>query len=312
MSFSAQVKEELAHSFPESPCCQRAELAALARVSGSLHFSSEKNFLQISTEHPATARKIFKLSKNLGWSSSVEVRRYWRPRHYKLFLINFPLKQNDSLLLKELGFADQRQKLKDYLNPSLVARVCCRRAFLRGCFLGRGSVNRPGSSYYLEIVLDTVEAATEVQRVMARFQLVSGLRKRKENYVVYLKNAEQIGEFLRIVGAHQAVLEFENSRIWKEMRNQVNRLVNCDTANVKRVVEAGLAQVEDIKLIAEKVGLGYLSPPLREIAELRLQYPEVSLKELGKMLKRPLGKSGVNHRFRALRRIANQLRRQEE
>lgn len=308
MSFSARVKNEVARIIPERSCCQRAELAALTRVVGILRIGSGQEVLVIVTGNVATARKIFQLSKRLDCPVTIEIHQCNQPRHHHLFHIQFPLQQKGSSVLKELGLIDHRNRLRDYLKSSLFDRICCRRVFLRGCFLGSGFVNRPDGSYHLEVVLESVEGAKEVSAILAKFKLVPGLRERKGSFVVYLKDAEQVGEFLRIIGATQAILEFENSRILKEVRNQVNRLVNCETANLEKAVEAGLAQIEDIKYIAAHIGLDSLHPLLRELAELRLRYPEASLRELGRLLIPPVGKSGVNHRFRALREIVQQLR----
>jgi DNA-binding protein WhiA len=189
----------------------------------------------------------------------------------------------------------------------LLDRNCCRRAYLRGCFLGSGFLNQPGHDYHLEFVFDSNEAAEELKEILAQFGLNPSRRKRKENYLVYLKDAERVGEFLRLIGATRGVLAFENGRILKDMRNQVNRLVNCETANMGKAVNAGLCQVEVIGQIQRWAGLESLPPQLQELALLRLSHPEASLQELGRLLDPPLGKSGVNHRFRQLRLIAEQV-----
>ncbi|NPV29122.1 MAG: DNA-binding protein WhiA [Firmicutes bacterium] len=311
MSFSVQVKQEAARVLPASPCCWRAELAALALTAGSLCLGSPENALVITTESPAVARKVFRLSKQLGWDRSVAVRRCSRPRHHHLFVIRLPLRQNGLFILQELGFASRKNRLKEHLDLRLWDRSCCRRAFLRGCFLGSGYFSKPDHSYHLEFLLDTAEGAEEVKRALARFGLTPGQRERKGSFGIYLKEADQVGEFLRIIGATRAVLEFENSRILKEMRNHVNRLVNCETANLAKTVEAGLRQVEMIKQLAAHGGLSSLPPHLRDLAELRLVYPDASFRELGRLLSPPVSKSGVNHRFRELRRIADRVLNQE-
>lgn len=307
MSFSGQVKNEVAQIIPERSCCLRAELAGLARASGSIQLGRHAS-LVIKTENPSIARVVINLSKRLGWERTVLVRKYTRPRHYHLFVVQLPLEQNGSNLLRELGFVDRRNKLKERLDSRILHRSCCRRSFLRGCFLGSGFISKPEHSYHLEFILNTREASEEVSAILAHFKLVPGRRERKGSYIIYLKDAEQVSEFLRIIGANHALLEFENSRIIKDMRNQVNRLVNCETANLGKSVEAGLKQVELIKEIEVTSGLSALPPPLRELAELRLRYPEASLKELGRLLSPPLTKSGVNYRFRELRRLASNLK----
>jgi len=305
-----QVKNEVAHLPLRSNCCQQAELAAFARVVGIVRLGKQR-ILLMTSELPVVARRIFLLSKNLGWSRVIVVRRYSRPRRRRLFTVQVPLKQQNHFLLQELGFVDKDMMLRDYLDPCILARDCCRKAFLRGCFLGSGFLAAPSRAYHLELFLKTHEGAEEVMETLAHFGLLPICRERRGGYEVYLKEADQVSEFLRIIEANQGVLQFENCRVLKDMRNQVNRLVNCETANLNKAVEAGLKQVAVIKEIDSLAGLGILRPPLKELAELRLQYPEASLTELGKLLSPPLSKSGVNHRFREIYRIADQLRKKQ-
>jgi DNA-binding protein WhiA len=304
LSFTAQIKNEISALDALRDCCLTAELAALARVIGSIHLAPKPGTLVLSTESPAVARKIFKLAKHIGWLSAVTVRYYSRPRRYHLFIVQLPLQQAGQSLLRKLGLADRRGRLRDRLDQRILARGCCRRAFLRGCFLGSGFINRPGSDNHLEFVVGSSEAAEEIDGVLAQFGLTAGVRERKSGFGVYLKEAEQLAEVLRIIGANQGMLAFENNRIIRDMRNQVNRLVNCETSNMDKSVRTGLEQAEMIKDIAASVGLSSLQPNLRRIAELRLEHPEASLADLGRLLDPPLGKSGVNHRLRELRRIA--------
>ncbi len=310
-SFCVQIKNETAHLSLAHSCCLKAELAAFARILGSIRIGSggagHDAALLFTVESPVVARRIFKLARKLGWTASIMMRFCTRPRRRHLFLVQLPLLQQSLSLLQELGLTDRRGRLKDRLEARLLDRNCCRRAYLRGCFLGGGFLSRPGSSYHLEFVLDNQEAAGELAAVLSLFGLASSCRLRKGSYVVYLKEADQVGEFLRLIGATQGALAFENGRIIKEMRNRVNRLVNCETANVGKAVEAGLRQVELISRIKRLSGLNVLEPPLRQLAELRIVHPEASLVELGRLLEPPLGKSGVNHRFRQLRLIAEQL-----
>ncbi len=312
MSFTEQVKNEVARIIPERGCCLRAELAALARVSGSLQIGHHPGTLLLATPKAVIARTIFKLTKRLGWQATVTLRHYTRPRCYHVFVVELPVQQGNLSVLRELGLVDRKNRIKERLDTRILDRACCRRVFLRGCFMGSGFISNPDHSYQLEFNLNTGEAAREVNTTLLRFGLAPGLREHNGKYVVYLKEADQIGEFLRVIGAVQGVLGYENSRILKDMRNRVNRLVNCETANMKKTVDTGLKQVEMIKEIEERVGLASLPPRLRELAELRLRYPEASLTELGRLLGKPVGKSGVNHRMRELRRIAEQIRNEKK
>jgi DNA-binding protein WhiA len=310
-SFCVQVKSEVARQAEVRSCCLRAELAACARTMGSMRIGSNREALLITSESPAVARRIFKLARLLGWQADILVRLCTRPRQRRLFVVQMPLRQQNLFLLQELGLADRKGRLKDRLEGRLLDRSCCRRAYLRGCFMGGGFLNQPGHGYNLEFVFDNNEAAEELKEIMTQFGLNPSRRQRKENCLVYLKEADQVGEFLRLIGATQGVLAFENGRILKDMRNQVNRLVNCETANVSKAVEAGLSQVEVISQLQHRLGLESLPPRLQDLALLRLSHPEASLQELGWLLDPPLGKSGVNHRFRQLRLIAEQSARTE-
>ena len=311
MSFSMDVKNEVGRPDFGLICCQRAELAAFARASGSVRLGKQRA-LVMTTELPVVARRIFSLLKNLGWSRVVVMRRSFRPRYRRLFAIQVGLEQQDRNLLRELGFIDSDLQFRDSLEPSILEKDCCKKAFLRGCFLGCGFIAAPSHSYHLEFFFKTHAGSGEAVEALTYFGLSPLCRERRGGYGVYLKEAEQVSECLRIIEAHQGVLQFENCRIVKDMRNQVNRLVNCETANLNKSVEAGLKQVAEIKEIDSLVGLDTLRPPLREVALLRLQYPDASLTELGKLLSPHLSKSGVNHRFREISKIANRLRNEHK
>lgn len=310
-SFCAQVKSEVARQAEIRSCCLRAELAACARTMGSMRIGNAGEALLFTSESPAVARRIFKLARQLGWQADILVRLCTRPRQRRLFVVQMPLRQQNLFLPQELGLADRKGRLKDRIEGRLLDRSCCRRSYLRGCFMGGGFLNQPGHGYNLEFVFDNNEAAEELKEIMTQFGLNPSRRQRKENCLVYLQEADRVGEFLRLIGATQGVLAFENGRILKDMRNQVNRLVNCETANVSKTVEAGLSQVEMISQLQHRVGLESLPPHLQDLALLRLSHPEASLQELGRLLDPPLGKSGVNHRFRQLRLIAGQIVRTE-
>jgi hypothetical protein len=311
-SFCVQVKGEVARQTEVRPCCLKAELAAYARTLGSMKIGNGGATLLFTNENPAVARRIFKLARQLGWQANIMVRLCARPRRRHLFVVQAALRQQDLFLLQELGLADRKGRLKERLDTRLLDRNCCRRAYLKGCFLGGGFLNQPGHGYRLEFAFDSNEAAEELKEILAQFGLNPSRRQRKENCLVYLKDADRVGEFLRLIGATLGVLAFENGRIMKDMRNQVNRLVNCETANVGKTVDAGLRQVEIIGQIQRRTGLELLPSQLRDLALLRLSHPEASLQELGRLLDPPLGKSGVNHRFRQLRLIAEQVADQGE
>ena len=185
---------------------------------------------------------------------------------------------------------------------------CCRRAFIRGAFLSAGSMSDPEKSYHFEIVCATEKKATQLMEIINSFDIDAKIVPRKKNYVVYVKEGAQIVDMLNIMEAHVALMNLENVRILKEMRNSVNRQVNCETANINKTVNAAVKQIEDINYIQETVGLESLPANLQEIAEVRLKYPEAALKELGTFLEPTVGKSGVNHRLRKICEIAEEMR----
>ena len=198
------------------------------------------------------------------------------------------------------------------ISHRILQQPCCKRAFLRGIFLAAGSINSPEKTYHFEMVFNSEKKAGLVQEVMDSFELNARMVQRKKYYVVYMKDGSSIVDILNIMGAHRALMDLENIRIVKEMRNSINRQVNCETANIHKTVEASSKQIEDIKFIRDTAGFGNLKENLREIAELRLAQPEASLKELGAMLSPSIGKSGVNHRLRKLCELAEELRKEQE
>jgi hypothetical protein len=197
------------------------------------------------------------------------------------------------------------------IDQVLTQRSCCKRAFIRGCFLATGSITEPEKSYHFEIVCNDFGKAEQLQNMMNSFSLDAKIVQRKNYYVVYIKEGARIVDALNVMEAHVALMNLENVRILKDMRNSVNRRVNCETANINKTVSAAVKQVEDITYIKEHGGFGQLSEGLRQMALLRLEQPQMPLKELGERLNPPVGKSGVNHRLRKLSNIADELRERE-
>ena len=267
MSFSGQVKEELAKCVTGSKHCQFAELLAIKTYSTkNLDDSDLIKWEDFSGEIELSIRKFFTL-----------------------------LKKTDNIRNEITALAD-------------ITRSCCKRAFLRGAFLCVGSISDPGKSNHLEFVCVNEAMADSLIEYMAEFDIVAKTIRRKKHFVVYLKDGEEIVNLLNVMGAHVSLMEFENQRILKEISNSVNRRVNCETANIAKTVNAATKQVEDIILIRDTSGFGGLPQNLREMAQVRIDYPEASLKELGSYLDPPVGKSGVNHRLRRLSEIADKLR----
>ena len=311
MSFSVVTKNELARVIGPRRCCWLAELAALIKMDGSIQISGKKLAVSVVTENAAVARKLLTLVKKLfGLYTEVMVQRKVRLKKNNIYLVRIPPQPGVEKILAQMGMWNEKNRLPDNrLKNRLLSKPCCRKAYLRGGFLGGGSVSNPEGTYHLEIISNDAEHAEEINAIMNEMGLGAKISIRKNWYVVYLKESDQIVKCLNIMGAHDALLNFENIRIYKDMRNQVNRLVNCETANLSKTVNAAMRQIENIKHIQATIGLDSLPPALREAARLRLKHTDISLKELGEMMQPPVGKSGVNHRMRKLEEISNKLRR---
>ena len=316
MSFSGNVKEELSHQMAQARHCQIAELAALISMCGAVVITpGEKYRIKIHTEKIAVARKCFTLvTKTFNIRTDISVRRNLEKGSETYMLV---IREHEDALrilqaTKLIGEREDAYSALHIVDPILVQQPCCKRAFLRGAFLAAGSMSDPNKAYHFEIVCVSPERAEQLQALIRTFGLDAKTVQRKKHYIVYIKEGAQIVDMLNIMEAHVSLMNLENIRILKEMRNSVNRKVNCETANINKTVNAAVKQIEDIRLIEQKKGFHNLNEGLAEIAELRLQYPEATLKELGMMLNPQVGKSGVNHRLRKLSEIADELRMNEE
>jgi len=308
MSFASETKKELTN-IEMKDCCAKAELSALIRMNGVLSYSNRKIVVDIQTENAAIARRIYiLLKKQYGIVVELLVRKKMRLKKNNVYIVRVIERAKE--ILEDLKIINEDFTKIEEIYPKLVTKKCCKRSYLRGSFLAGGSVNNPEtSSYHLEIFSLTKEFNEALCELMNSFDLNSKVLERKKGYITYLKEAEKIAEFLNIIGAHQALLRFEDVRIVRDMRNSVNRLVNCETANLNKTIGAAIRQVENIRLIDETVGLGILPDKLREIAELRVTYQDVTLKELGEMVSTgKISKSGINHRLRKIDEIADKLR----
>ncbi len=311
MSFAAHTKKELT-MLENSTCCNRAELAALIRMNGSIQFGTGRFVLDVSTENAAIARRIYSLLKKVyQLHAELLVRKKMRLKKNNVYIVRIPNKASE--ILQDLRIMDERLAFYPGISKDLVKKSCCRAAFLRGAFLAGGSVNHPeASSYHLEIFSAYQDFCEDLTKLANRYKLNAKCIERKKGYVMYIKEGERITEFLSLIGAHQALLYFEDVRIVKDMRNSVNRLHNCEIANINKTVNAATKQMENIRLIEREVGLENLPVRLREVAELRLLHPDINLKELGEMI--PSGvvsKSGINHRLRKINEIADKLKEKQ-
>lgn len=300
MSFSGRVKEELAAHVSAARHCQLAELAALLLYNGGV-CDGEKH-LCLDTENEAVARKCFTLLKKTFNIDNVVMGEKSR------LLSDDEAERKVIQALHLGGTAGKPIELKAPVNTLLIKNSCCARAYLRGAFLSSGSMSDPEKSYHLEFVCSERAQAEQLQDIIQEFQIEAKVIKRKKYDVVYLKEGAGIVDLLNVIGAHVSLMNLENLRIVKEMRNSINRRVNCETANISKTVNAASKQIEDILLIRDKYGFENLPDNLRQMAEVRLEYPDAALKELGGYLEPTVGKSGVNHRLRRLSEIADGIR----
>lgn len=312
MSFSGKVKEELSQHISSARHCQIAETAAILSCCGEENLNENGEWiLKVHTENIAVARKYFTLLKKaFNIKAEISIRRNQEKKSI-LYLIGITKQEDVDRVLKATKLLKDGSHHDAFsgINGLVIQNSCCKRAFLRGAFLSAGSMSDPKKSYHFEIVCGTMEKAGIIQKLMKDFEMDAKVVKRKKSFVVYLKEGAQIALVLNVMEAHVALMELENVRILKEMRNSVNRKVNCETANINKTVSAAVKQVEDISYIKETMGFEELSDGLRDIAEARLNYPEATLKELGELMPEPIGKSGVNHRLRRLGDIAENLRK---
>lgn len=292
MSFSGEVKKELAKRMNPARHCQIAELAALMNFCGAYGRSRGESggkagyTLGFQTENEAVVRKGFTLLK----------------KTYNIDTDRILDEEELQGLLAKLGSPEEP------VSPLLIKNSCCRRAFLRGAFLAIGSMSDPTKGYHLEFDCTDERKARQLQEAIRSFDIESKIILRKKYHVVYLKEGSGIVDLLNVCEAPVSLMNLENMRILKEMRNSVNRRVNCETANIAKTVTASARQVEDIEFLRTHYGFQNLPEPLRRMAEMRLEYPDAPLKELGERFDPPLGKSGVNHRLRRLSELAEKAR----
>lgn len=290
MSFSGEVKEELAKHVSPGRHCQIAELAAIMNYCGQIGKDAEGNFtIGFQTENESVVRKVFTLLK----------------KTYNIETGALLKEDMISDIIGKIGALDQP------VSSLLIKNTCCKRAFLRGAFLSVGSMSDPAKGYHLEFNCDHEAKAMQLQNVMSFFDIESKIILRKKYYVVYLKEGAGIVDLLNVCEAPISLMNLENTRILKEMRNSVNRRVNCETANITKTVNAAARQVEDIEYIRVNYGFQNLPDNLRMMAEVRLENPDAPLKELGGLFVPPIGKSGVNHRLRRLSELAQKLRERQ-
>ncbi len=309
MTFSSEIKKELCSHFGNGRHCSIAEIAGIINTCGLVGLSPP--FIKIHSENAFVAKKYFTLVKQtFNFSSEVSIKNNKQLKKNRIYSVIINNKEAEKILRATGLLKDESSgPLLTLGIPKLVIKSsCCKRAYLRGTFISGGSLCHPEKNYHLELVNQSASLCNELSDLINTFDINSKVIKRKDNFVVYIKDGEKIVDFLNVIEAHYSLMNMENVRILKDMRNNVNRMVNCETANLNKTVTAAVRQIEDIRLIEQTKGLSSLSEALEEIAALRLSFPDASLKEIGSLLTPPVGKSGVNHRLRKLSEIADNIR----
>lgn len=308
MSFASDVKKELT-TLEVHIEHAKAELAALIRMNGAVTLVNRQFVLNVQTENAAIARRIYTLLKDhYHVNSELLVRRKMKLKKNNVYIVR--LKQETQSILEDLEIMDGFM-FNTRVSPTIMGNEQKMRSYLRGAFLAGGSVNNPETSrYHLEIYSMYEEQCQDLCDMLIYYGLNGRVTERRNGHITYLKGAEEIADFLVLVGATNAMLKFEDVRIVRDLRNSVNRLMNCENANMNKTADAAKKQIENIQLIEDKVGLDSLPEKPREVAEVRLENPEISLKELGEILPSgPITKSGINHRIRKINEFAEQLQK---
>lgn len=317
MSFSKEVKEELSRQIPSARHCQIAEITSIISMCGRITINIKNEyFIKIHTENLTVAKKYFILiRKTFHINAEIAIKSSKNPKKSTTYCIVIKNSKDSYHILQAIKLIDEHGEIRENLSivsNLILQNTCCKRAFIRGAFLTAGSISAPEKTYHFELVTPSKLKSEQLRDLMQSFGLDAKIVLRKKYYVVYLKEGAQIVDILNIMEAPISLMNLENIRILKEMRNSINRQVNCETANINKTVIAASKQIDDIKYIRDTIGFSQLSEGLEDIARLRIEQPDASLKELGLLLNPSLGKSGVNHRLRKLSIIADHLREQKE
>lgn len=312
MSFTSDIKKELTVTEIGNKCCQLAQLTGFIRFAGSIVIMSGKIGLKVTTSSPSVARLFIRLVKDyFGSRASLSVTDDQLLRNGHTYSLTVTPEMNSEAILREvgiLGVLEGSNYIREGLESANYKKRCCKKAALRGIFLAAGSVTDPGKNYHLEIACGNESLAGDVKRLIHSFGITAKITQRRGKFVVYIKDAEQISEFLTVIGCTNQLFKFENIRIARGLRNTANRINNCETANADKTVNAAQKIIADIKYIEETAGPAYLPPKLAATAEIRKNNPELSLSELAELFDPPIGKSGLNHRLAKISEAADRLR----
>ena len=311
MSFSLEIKEELETRIDTAKHCQIAEFAAIMAFCGKVRRRAGGLMgLELTTENEVVRRKVVELAIKAFSASEESFEVEYEGKNNRIIHIFINDEKLIAKILMAIKWCDDNFTVVEpvFVNHRIIQKECCKRAFIRGAFLAAGSISDPNKSYHYEIVCEYEEDAVQMQELLKFFNLDAKIIQRKRNYVTYIKEGNNITDVLNIMGAFVSQMKLYNVMILKGMRNDVNRKVNCETANLNKTIEAAVKQIRDIEYVRDTVGLESLSDGLREVAEIRLKNPDMKLKDIGELLNPPVGKSGVNHRLRKISELAQKLR----
>lgn len=311
MSFSLEIKEELETRIDTAKHCQIAEFAAIMAFCGKVRRRTGGLMgLELTTENEVVRRKVVELAIKAFSASEESFEVEYEGKNNRILNIFINDEKLIAKILMAIKWCDDNFTVVEpvFVNHRIIQKECCKRAFIRGAFLAAGSISDPNKSYHYEIVCEYEEDAVQMQELLKFFNLDAKIIQRKRNYVTYIKEGNNITDVLNIMGAFVSQMKLYNVMILKGMRNDVNRKVNCETANLNKTIEAAVKQIRDIEYVRDTVGLESLSDGLREVAEIRLKNPDMKLKDIGELLNPPVGKSGVNHRLRKISELAQKLR----
>ena len=311
MSFSLEIKEELETRIDTAKHCQIAEFAAIMAFCGKVRRRTGGLMgLELTTENEVVRRKVVELAIKAFSASEESFEVEYEGKNNRIINIFINDEKLIAKILMAIKWCDDNFTVVEpvFVNHRIIQKECCKRAFIRGAFLAAGSISDPNKSYHYEIVCEYEEDAVQMQELLKFFNLDAKIIQRNRNYVTYIKEGNNITDVLNIMGAFVSQMKLYNVMILKGMRNDVNRKVNCETANLNKTIEAAVKQIRDIEYVRDTVGLESLSDGLREVAEIRLKNPDMKLKDIGELLNPPVGKSGVNHRLRKISELAQKLR----
>ena len=316
MSFTSKVKTELADRISNAKHCRVAEIAALISMCGSVEIDEFDNYkITVRTDTEVTAKKFRELLwKAFHVNTDVKEKEKQLSQSKKTYIVEIGDSKDALLVLEETKFINSKGEIEEQMDikkNAIIKKDCCKRAYLRGAFLAAGSISNPEKSYHFEIKCINENKAKQIVVILKSFGVDAKVITRKNKYIVYLKDSDKVVDALNIMEAPIALLEVEEIRVQKDMSNMLNRQMNCDQANINKIVNAAQRQIEDIKYIESEVGLSYLPEKLQAIARIRLDNPDAPLQEIGDLMNPPLGKSGVNHRLRKISEIAEKLREEE-